>query len=59
MDWAEYQEKWWCDGLVRNQNEVGEINAGQLWLTRGNERIVVNDCFVDVSGQVVEFEKIF
>lgn len=59
LSWEEYQEKWWCDGLVRNRQPIGDVNDGQLWLTRGDEKIVVNDCYVDVTTIDLPFEKIF
>jgi hypothetical protein len=58
--YAEVLEALWCDGLYRNINSLvtqneSHIDAGHLWLRRGEELLLINhDDFVHTPFKVSE-----
>ena len=59
MDWEEYHEKWWCDGLARNLEPIATIDVGSLCLMRKGEIEVIDMRELPVQHQEIKIEKIF
>jgi hypothetical protein len=59
MDWEDYQEIWWCDGLARNLEPIATIDVGSLCLMRNGEIEVIDMRELPVKHQEIKIEKIF
>jgi hypothetical protein len=59
MDWEDYQEIWWCDGLARNLEPIATIDVGSLCLMRNGEIEVIDMRELPVQNQEIKIEKIF